>query len=366
MRRITQVISDSNLGGAGVLVCHICEALKEDFDFTLMLPTGSALISRVPRGVRVREVAMARDRSFRPSDVALFRRLFNSEKPDLVHTHATLSARIGARLCGIKPILSTRHCSVEKGKNASVLYRKVYNSVTDLTVSTANFAKRNLTDDGIPERKILVIHNGSPRAPRTSERERARLRHALGICADAAVLGSAARLEVVKGQDLMIEALSHLCSLDTIPEVHLVLVGTGSAAASYRTLARELGIGERVHFVGFTDKPYLYQNIFDINLNASRGTETSCLATSECMSLGIPTVASDFGGNPEMIRNGVNGLLFPSESVTGLVNAVYSLLSDPLLYLTLCDGAERTYVEHFSIEHMADAYRALYNSLLRS
>ena len=128
MRRITQVISDSNLGGAGVLVCHICEALKEDFDFTLMLPTGSALISRVPRGVRVREVAMARDRSFRPSDVALFRRLFNSEKPDLVHTHATLSARIGARLCGIKPILSTRHCSVEKGKNASVLKKNYVTS----------------------------------------------------------------------------------------------------------------------------------------------------------------------------------------------------------------------------------------------
>lgn len=364
MHHITQVISDSNIGGAGVLVCHICEALKREFDFTLMLPRGSALLSRVPSGVRIREVPMARDRSLRPSDISLFRRLFSEQEPDLVHTHAALSARIGARLCGIHPILSTRHCSIERSKSPSVLYRRVYNSVTDCTVSTADFAKKNLTDEGVPEEKIQVIKNGSPKAVRTDENERAACRHSLEIPNNSVVLGSVARLEIVKGQDLMIEAISRLHRLDGIPEVHLVLVGTGSAGASYKTLARELGVSQYVHFVGYSATPHLYQNIFDINLNASRGTETSCLATSECMSLGIPTVASDFGGNPEMICDGINGLLFPKESVSGLVDAVGVLLGDPLLYLTLCEGAERSYCEKFSIERMASAYRELYNRLL--
>ena len=164
--------------------------------------------------------------------------------------------------------------------------------------------------------------------------------------------------------DLMIEALGRLCRLEDVPEVHLVLVGTGRAEEAYRTLARELGLGDRVHFTGFCEHPHIYQNVFDINLNASRGTETSCLATSECMSLGIPTIASDFGGNPEMIRHGENGLLFSRESVCELSQAIASLLRDPLLYLRLCDGALRVYEDRFSLSHMANAYRTLYRQLL--
>ncbi len=363
MLEITQVISDSNIGGAGVLVAHICESLKDDFRFTVLMPKGSALEGRMPDGVRTLTFPMAHDKSFRASDVERFRTFFLRQKPDIVHTHATLSARLGARLSGVNNILSTRHCAKENHEKSSFLYRKVYNSVTDLTISTAHFAKKNLIDEGIPPEKICVIHNGSPMTPRTTKEERLSLKRALGIPEDAVVLGSVARLEVVKGQDLMIEAIARLSKMKGIPEVHLILVGTGSADMMYRTLARELGVERLVHFVGFSDTPYRFQNIFDININASRGTETSCLATSECMSLGVVTVASDFGGNPEMIVDGANGLLFRREDVGGLVDAVVHLIHDARLYLRLSSGARLSYEHHFSLEEMASAYRALYLSL---
>jgi glycosyltransferase involved in cell wall biosynthesis len=305
---------------------------------------------------------MAKDRSFRAGDVERFREMFSREKPDIVHTHATLSARVGARLAGVRTILSTRHCAKEMAEKPSFLYRKVYNSVTDLTVSTAMHAKRNLIAEGVAPEKICVIYNGSPRTARTTAQARETLKEALGIPRGALVLGSVARLEVVKGQDLMIEALSRLVREGKY-DYHLVLVGTGSAEGMYHTLARELGLTGRVHFVGFSDTPHLFQNIFDINLNASRGTETSCLATSECMSLGVVTVASDFGGNSEMIHDGASGLLFPCEDVSALVGCIRRLSDDPKLYLALSSGARLLYENKYSLEQMALGYRTLYHSL---
>ena len=376
--RIFQVISDSNIGGAGVLVKRICEALADEFEFTVIVPRGAELKRLLERGkqseergtakeknahrrVRVVEMDMGCERSFRLWDVERFRELFLREAPDVVHTHATLSARIGARLAGVERILSTRHCAKERGEKRSVLYTKIYNTVTDITVSTAQYAKLNLIEEGVLPERICVIPNGSPRTPRTSGAEREALKEALGIPRGAVVLGSVARLEQVKGQDLMIEALAALVR-EWRFDAHLVLVGTGRAEASYRALARDRKISERVHFVGFTDEPYRYQNIFDINLNASRGTETSCLATSECMSLGVVTVASDFGGNPEMVRHEVSGLLFPSGDVEAMVCSIRRLLEEPSLMLALSSGARLLYEKVYSIERMAEKYRRLYRS----
>ncbi len=418
--KIYQVISDSNIGGAGVLVERICEALCDEFEFVVVVPKGSELKQRFEKkgtcildyplrsrskhtecdahieclqkqkyiesqtptyrrspsssrrekrredvtrsGIRVLEMPMAKDRSFRAGDVERFRELFLYEKPDIVHTHATFSARIGARLAGVNKILSTRHCTKEKEEKPSFLYRKIYNSVTDLTVSTAMSAKKNLIDEGVSPEKIRVIYNGSPLTPRLSQKERYALKEKLGIKTGALVLGSVARLEVVKGQDIMIEALARLVRMKRY-DFHLVLVGAGSAEGMYRSLARELGVWERVHFVGFCDTPYVYQNIFDINLNASRGTETSCLATSECMSLGVVTVASNFGGNPEMIRDGITGLLFPKDDVSSLVSCILRLADEPTLYLALSSGARWMYENTYSLDRMASAYRALYRSI---
>ena len=371
--KIFQVISDSNIGGAGVLVKRICEALADEFEFTVVVPKGAELKRLFEREeergysaeknnrrrIRIIEMAMGCERSFRLWDVERFRELFLREKPDVVHTHAVLSARIGARLAGVDRILSTRHCAKETGEKRSFLYTKIYNMVTDVTVSTAQYAKRNLIEEGVFPEKICVIENGSPMTPRTSLEDRVALKERLGIPMGAVVLGSVARLERVKGQDLMIEALAVLVH-EWRSDLHLVLVGTGSAGARLQEMAQERKLRKRVHFVGYTDGPYRYQNIFDINLNASRGTETSCLATSECMSLGIVTVASDFGGNPEMVRHGVSGLIFPSEDVHAMVRSIRLLLENPKLTLALSSGARLLYEKVYSIERMAEKYKRLY------
>ncbi len=358
--RITHVISDTNIGGAGILLCRILGGLTSDYDQEVILPEDAALIQKIPRGVRITELPIAADRSFRRSDISRLRLAIRKSTPHVLHTHAALSARIAGRLEGIPNLLSTRHCAKESARR-SPLYRTLYDKVTDLTVSTALFATRNLIREGVPANKTVTIPNGSPELAPLSPDERLQARARLGIAPDDFLLGSVARLEPIKGQDLMMEALARL--LPAHPNMHLAIVGDGSAASLYHTLADELGIRHRVHFFGYLSDPAPVQALFDLNLNASRGTETTCLATSECMSLGIPTVASDFGGNPEMIHDGESGLLFHSEDVTALTDAIHRAYVNTDLYRRLAEGARRTYLSHFSEHAMVNRYRLLYRSL---
>ena len=361
--RITEVISDTNVGGAGVLLTSIVNELKNDFDFEVILPKGSRLSSRIPNEVKTTELHIAKDKSFSLSDIPIFLRHFKSSKPDILHTHASLSARLAGKLSGVSTCLSTRHCSKPRDsiKKPSALKANLYNFCTDITVSTADYATENLIDEGISESRIITIKNGSPDLKRRAGQSCTSIQKKLSLPHNAKIIGSVARLEKVKGQDLILRAAPEI--LTHFPSAHFLFLGDGSMREEYEKLASNLGIENHVTFLGFVENPEEYQRIFTVNVNASRGTETSCLATSECLSLGIPTVASDFGGNPEMIKDFKNGFIFSSDNPHILSGIIIRLLKDKTLYDKLSAGARESYLESFSLDKMVDEYRRLYNSL---
>ena len=168
-------------------------------------------------------------------------------------------------------------------------------------------------------------------------------------------------LERIKGQDIILRSAKEI--LKFFPDAHFVFVGTGSLENEYKSFAARLGIEKSVSFTGYVSSPELYQKDFYINVNASRGTETSSLATSECMSLSIPTVASAFGGNTEMIRHRENGLIFRTDNVFSLTEAIMELMEKGDLYATLGSGARKSFEDEFSVDIMAKRYKSLYCSL---
>ena len=263
--KITNVITDSNVGGAGVLLASVTEALCHDYTIEIIIPRGSALKGRLAGcGAAVRELNISSDKSFSPSDVYTFHRYFSKNACDILHTHASFSARLGSLGAPVGARISTRHCAYPAAevKEMSPPKKRLYDLCTDLTVSTADFATENLVREGISKDKIFTLKNGVSALRRTSTAERATLRESLGIPKDGIILGSAARLEFVKGQDLMIRAMKPL--LQDFPNLYLLLVGDGSAKGEYERLAARLGVLNRVIFFGYTPAPATLQNLFYI------------------------------------------------------------------------------------------------------
>lgn len=361
--KITQVISDTNVGGAGVLLASVVSTLKDSFEFEVILPRASLLYDRFPPDVRVTELQVSKDKSFSPRDVATFADYFKKVHPEVIHTHASLSARLAAKLSCNAVCCSTRHCSLPSHSVTALTgaKRALYNFCTDITVSTADYATDNLIREGIPEKRIVTIKNGSPDLYENPSHSPLPSRESLSLPKDSILIGSVARLESVKGQDVILRAAPKI--LSRFPNVHFVFLGDGSMREDYKRLAAALGLEKHVTFTGFVQNPGVYQRLLKLNINASRGTETSCLAISECLSLGIPTVASDFGGNTEMIKDMENGIIFPSDNPHALSDCVIRLLSDSALYERLCVGARKSYTERFSLGKMAERYRTLYSLL---
>lgn len=361
--KITHVISDGNVGGAGILLASLTEKLKNDFDIEVILPEGSLLAPRLPCGIKVTALPFSSKSSFTSRDASLFKEHFKKNGTDVIHTHATLSARIGGRLAGIEHCISTRHCAYPsaKIKKLSLPKRLLYEASTDLTVSTADFATQNLLRSGLKKEKIVTIKNGSFDLTRSDSSPDSESIEKLGIPKGRRIIGSVARLEKIKGQDIILRSAKEV--LKFFPDTHFVFVGCGSLENEYKSFAARLGIDKNVTFTGYLTSPKELQKSFYINVNASRGTETSSLATSECMSLSIPTVASAFGGNTEMIKHRENGLIFNTDNVFSLTAAILELLEDDELHATLSRGARMSFEKDFSVDVMANRYKNLYYSL---
>ena len=366
MIRLMHAISDTNVGGAGIQVLNLLSHLdRECFDLRVLLPRRSLLTPYfLAEGIAVCEVATQPDTSFSLRDVRALLPIFALHRPDILHTHGFFSARVAARLCGVPHILATRHCAEPVGRLTRLphAYGALYSRFTDKTVATAAYAAADLLRRGHDRSRIVLIRNGCEPKHRVTPEERAVLRRRLGIPDSAVVLGMNARLERVKGQDILLSALARLKAAG-INAVGL-FVGCGTCETDYRVLASALGVAECAFFVGFVRDVTPYLNLFDLNINCSRGTETSCLAISEAMSLGIPTLATDFGGNPEMVRDGENGFLYPREDAEALATLVLRLIGDEKTRARLALNAKRMASTRFSAENMAKMYTELYNSML--
>ena len=144
-----------------------------------------------------------------------------------------------------------------------------------------------------------------------------------------------------------------------------LVIGGGSCENALRAEAEELGIGAMVRFVGFVNDVSPYYNIMDLNINCSVGTETSSLALSEGMSLGVPAVVSDFGGNPYMVTDEWNGYVIPQKDPEALAKKISEISSDPALQKKLSLGAREAYEKKFTAAAMTRQMEALYRGAVK-
>lgn len=363
--KVMHVLTDSNIGGAGTLLCNTLRCGDGAcFDYTVVLPRGSRLIERLRQlPCRIIEVDHGRDRSMDARAIVEYVSLLRREQPDILHTHASLSARIAGRLCRIPVCLQTRHCVFplrpwQKNGGFRCLFRWGSRLLSDRVIAVADAARENLLELGMDDEQIAVIINGVMPVRPCEEAEVDALRQQLKLTRVHFVVGMVARLEGYKGQGTLLDAAAQC--LRRQPTFRFLLIGDGSERARYEAQARALGIENCVRFVGFVSDMAPYYALMDVNVNASYGTETSSLALSEGMSVGVPAVASAYGGNPHMVREGENGLLFPPHDADALARALLLLHQDEQLRKRLSVGAKLRYDTHFTAQAMVRQLENVY------
>ena len=364
MIKICHIISDTNIGGAGIYLCNLLSALdRRRFSVSVILPIGSLLKKRLLSlsGVTVYEAKIKGDKSFSLSSILPLRRILREISPDIVHTHASLSGRIAARLLPIPRVFVTRHSAweTERFRGMKRLLSSLLSRLFgDLYIATADAARRDLYAIGVPSARTVTVRNGSPEKIRISESEARLWREKFSIPRDAFVVTVTARLSREKGIDTLIRAAKRLLEKDG--GYRFLIVGDGDEKKALSTLAKQYGIEEKVIFTGFLPDTATALSASNAVVSASRGTETSSLAISEAMSLGIPVVASDFGGNTEMVRDGESGLLFPVDNASRLADCIERIRKNEGLYERLSKGARAQYQREFTLSRMVHTYEVLY------
>ena len=370
MIKVIEAISDMNIGGAGkLLVSRIKYSNKEKIKYFVVLPKGSLLTQKLKKaGAIIIEIDSCKNQSFDLKGILTIYKIIKRISPSIVNSHACASAKIAGRLARVDVNLFTRHCDFPTLKIYSFPFVKsisrAFNEfICDGVIAVSESAKRNLLSVGINEKKIKVIINGAESLTALSEAEKKKIKAGLKIPAEAIVISIFARLEVYKDHKTLLRAAK---ALKNNKDIYFLIVGTGSIGEYLKSYAAKLGIEDNVRFLGFVDDVSKIMNITDINVNCSIGTETSSLALSEGMSLGIPAIASDYSGNKYIVKNDINGLIYPQRNHIALAKCILRLAYDKVLYSYLSKNASIRFQNELNAKRMMLETEQYYFSMLKS
>jgi glycosyltransferase involved in cell wall biosynthesis len=312
-------------------------------------------------GIRVRFLEIVRPR---PGDeyaldwtaVEELSSWFQRWRPDLVHSHlypAHLHASPAAAIAGVPAVLQTAHTLVVRPGEA-VIERLTHSR----TIATSHAVAAGLAKAGLSSQRMKVINNGVGEEHLCLDPEAVcRVRSELAL-SDGPVVGTVARLSPEKGVDVLLMALREV--VGCFPSLTTLIVGDGSEAKHLHELAAGHG---KVRFLGTRDDVAQLNRLLDVFVLPSR--EEACpMALLEAMAAGRAVVATCVGGSPELIDNGVDGVLVPTENPTALSAAIVGLLHRPAQREALGRAARKKIARSFMRDRMVSQTYAYYQRIL--
>lgn len=379
--RILNIITRLESGGAPRAVINIIARLMRE-GYSIDLATGLSpdpeldLIGAARSlGIKVHVVPqLVRDISPFRDVMALVKliKLIKKGRYQVIHCHTSKAGFIGrlaARLAGATKTVYSPHGTIFTGYFSRpktwlfvLLERFAAKYSTRIVTLTANEIEQFLAH-GIGDRgQYEYIYNGVDidLLGRNSIGHEGK-RKELGISGDDFVISCAGRLVSVKGQRYLIEAAAKL--EHEAPNLKVILMGAGPNAAELRGRCRNLGMAERVFFLGQRDDVAAIMASSDLYVQPSLN-EGLGLAIIEAMALGKAVVASRVGGIPEVVDDGRGGILVPPGDSDSLARAIMELYSDPQRRKTMGEAGFMRATETFSIEAAVNRTRGLYEKII--
>lgn len=302
-----------------------------------------------------------------PSSIRSFRNILVNRGIDLVHSQgyrSNIMSRLALRLGGscakaVCTVHGAYHFATAPWRSrfyylADYLTMRLSDWVIAVSVVTRRQVARWVRKD-----RLIMIHNGTALPELSNKTGKLIFRQALGLPEQAKVACFVGRLSHQKGIPALIDIVRR--TTETMPEVIFVIVGDGPLRREVESCARE--IGAQLHFVGSQHHVQPFYLASDILLLPSR-TEGLPMTLIEAFAYGLPAIASNVGGIPEVVIDGYNGFLCESTDTVLMSQQLVHLLRDDDLRARFAANARKTVETHFSLSSMVEAtYRVYQNAI---
>lgn len=368
--RLLLVLTSPVRGGVEEVVLGLLKRLDRS-EFALGLAAPPPLIEAFAHdlaGVPVDIFPVAAESWRERGEVARLGAALRAFRPDIVNSHlfrATLVAAPLARWHSVPHVVETYH-GREGWRtglvNGRFVVDRLVSHALDRVIAVSEAARDFLVRvKGYPRRKVVVIPNGRDLTVFQPGRDREGVRKQLGLDAHTPLVGVIGRLEAQKGHVHLLEAWQRV--VREFPDARLLVVGEGSLRSALEQQAREARIAASVIFAGFrADVPRLLDAIDVLALPSLY--EGMPLTAIEASAMARPVVATAVDGTPEVIRDGVTGVLVPAADSTALGRALVSLLGDPAHARRLGAAGRAWAFDRFDLGRHVAATAALYRSLV--
>ncbi|HEY3884657.1 MAG TPA: GT4 family glycosyltransferase PelF [Vicinamibacterales bacterium] len=366
--RVGFVLHVMQVAGAEVLVAETIRRLGARIHPVVLCLDGVGALGERMQAEGIDVVALGR----RPGlDFGVARRMaavIRARRLQVLHAHQYTPFFYGALAARLAHV-GTRVIFTEHGRHypdivsgkRRLANRVIFDRLADRITGVCDFSARGLAEhDGFRRDRIEVIENGIDLARYQASADRAALRFRLGLDPSRRYVAMVARFHPVKDHRTLLRAFAMVAA--AVPEADLLLVGDGPLLGELEQLTTSLGIAGRVRFMGVRDDVPEILKAIDV-FTLSSVSEAASITLLEAMAAGAPVVVTDVGGNPEIVRQRVDGLLTPRGDAGALAHALIEMLSDPGLAVSLGrNGAERVR-SGYQLDRTIERYGAMYEEL---
>jgi glycosyltransferase involved in cell wall biosynthesis len=333
------------------------------YEQRLLIRSSNGNLGAAFRAAGTNIVEIGDGRLFEPRVLARAVKAARIFRPHIVHGavfEGIGAAVVAGRASGARVVVEETSHATNRSRAGHALFRGLA-AAADACVAISPAVGDYLVEvTGVPRSKVTVISNGvftpaPPSAPR------AQLRAELGLPEDALVVGTVCRLndDSHKRVSDLLRALVELSDLD----VHLLIVGEGPERQAMERLARDLGVADRAHFVGYRDdvgNAYATMDVFAL----VSGREGFGLSVAEAMLAHLPVVATAVGGIRDIVLHEQTGLLVTPGDIAAIVSSLRRLLNAPDQRNSFAAAGRERAQQLFSAERYARDVDAFYQRLL--
>lgn len=366
MIKICHILDTLNIGGLEKTLIEIISGLKEYEHQVWCLKNKGVLAKEVEdKGVLLREFDFAGGITI-PALLRLSKAL-KRENIKIVHCHGlfpSIWGRLAAILAGVH--VKIVHCqNVYYGiPKKDVIKLKLLGLFTERIIAVSEAVKKCLVEFiGINPRKITVIYNSAAGTAARDVLTREGLRKSIGLDKNDFVSCCISRIEEHKGHYFLIEAVAK-CKAGNVP-CKCVIAGDGPHTENLRLKIKSLGLEDRVILLGWRKDIQDLLLAMDVFIHPSTLREGLPLALAEAASAGLPLIATQIGGNSEIVEDGINGFIVPPKDAQALAEKIKYFVENPAEMKKMGERSRKIWEDKFTLQEMLHKIDSLYKSLIR-